>query len=81
VEISRKRQRHRIRESMRFTFPVTYNIEDREHKEASFYIARQEPQWNDGPNNPHENFQPKMYLVYKKWRYGDGAETEGMANQ
>jgi hypothetical protein len=28
-----------------------------------------------------QNFQPKIYPVYKKCKDGDGAETEGMAKQ
>jgi hypothetical protein len=64
-------------ELTRVTLTVTHYVGDMEPEEA-----RQEPQWNNGDRNPPPNlFNHKSILFIRNVGPGDGAETEGMANQ
>jgi len=58
---------------------IQYTV-DIEPEEATYCSQTGTPVEQGTPTHP-QNFQPKIYPVYKKYKHKDETETEGMANQ
>ena len=66
---------------MEVTLAVTHSIRDMESEEATSCSQTETPVDRQTHQPPHKTFNPKFILATGNVGTGDGAETEGMANQ
>ena len=68
-------------ESMGVTLAVTHSIGDMEHEEAISCCQAGTPVERQRHQLTHKTFDPKFIPSTRNAGTGDGAETEGIANQ